>query len=272
MTKLIRTSLPKKGKPKRDRRYPIQRFPIYDQTFDLKMKRSPVLNKERRESDIRNAGMLLDVRECEKTLMQLVGNPNKDFHYLEADKWVPALIPIAQLNLRKIHSAFKQWQKKQVLEGFALEKPTKWPNDLLEKRLKAEAILDVYRQEKKAVEIAIKAYNAEKEEKRKKKILEFGPQGKGLNHDPRSGHPWLVDGQKVGSNEEGIPFIDEPSSKYDGMPLVFYRKMASAWREAQRQKSSNWRRIKVSKDEMPEWPENAKPISEIELQSGLLHS
>lgn len=285
MAKLKRTKKPKKGNPKGERRYPEGRFRVYDETYDLKLKRSPILNAEAREKDIRHSAALLDEDECKTTLLQLVGNPKKDYHYLEEGGWKVALIPNAITNLRKIQSRFKEWQKKQVRDGFALEKPKEWPRDLLEKRLKAEAILDIYRRERSKVEQVLERHKANREKEREANILEYGPQGKGLRHDPRSIRPWLVDGQRVSRNTDEVPYIDEPSSPYHLMPLVHYRKMASDWikhlrklaKERHQKRveeakakgetppgSSSWRRIKVSKDELPDWPDGAKKITELE--------
>lgn len=286
MPKLKRTNKPKKADPKGKRRYSAGRYSIYDRTYDLKKKRSPILNSEARSNDIRYAGALMEEGACKKTLLELDGNPDKHNHYLdESGEWQMALIPGAKNNLRKIHREFKQWQRKQVQEGFAIEKPTEWPKDLLEKRLKAEAIVDIYRREKAKVKQILKEHKRKAEKERQKKILEFGPQGKGLRHDPNSSRPWLIDGQRISRNGYGVPYIDEPSSPYHEMPIAIYRKISAKWRDHQMKKAKesmakrekeckekgelvpgsiiSWRNLKLPKDDFPDWPEGAKKISDI---------
>lgn len=289
MTTLTRTKPPTKH-----RRYPVGEHPIYDETFELKQKRSPILNSKARERDLRNSAALHDEAACRQTLLQLVGNPDKDNHYLQENTWKKALIPSAEKSLLKIKLEFNQWARNQVKNGFALKRPKKWPDNLLEKRLKVEAFLDIHRREKEVVEQTIKEHKKQAEKERRKKILEFGPKCIGIEPPPKkSGRKWLVDGQRINRTAEGIPYIDEPSSPYHEMPLVFYRQMSKKWQADYRQQvEEQWeeiedggmrnketgkvitelaftrlrrgRTVSISKDELPEWPEEAQKISELE--------
>lgn len=287
MPKLKRTK-----RSKRHRRYRVGRFSLYDETFELKEKRSPILSSTVREKDLRYSAALNDEEACKRTLTELVGNPEKDYHYLEENSWKKALIPSAKNSLHQIHYEFDEWAKKQVRNGHALEEPKNWPTNLLEKRLKAEAILDVYRKEKWLVEKTLKAYKQRDQKEREEKILKFGPQATGIKPPPQnSRREWLVDGQGVSRNSKGIPFIDEPSSPYHKMPLVYYRQLSLEWKAQLREKAEQeWeeieegmrhketgkvitrlafsrlrkaRRVKVSKDELPDWPDEAQKISDL---------
>ena len=279
------------GKP----RYPESKYPTYDETYSKLTKSSVVLNEDKRANDLYNSTALHGIGECEGTLAELIGS--KDGYYLRNNNWYKALIPVAKQNLKEVHKEFKRWQNEQVQGGYSLKKPTKWLEELLEKRLKAEALLDVRLTEKKAVELRIKQLKERQEKEHSKEILPNGTQGR-IGY---SGNRIVeADKQKV-SYSNGIPFIDEPQSPYNGMPIVYYRSMCEQWKkdvgitteqlqkrrdemyEADRKQAFKegkeppvvklsvsgralpvWmKRLGITKDDYPEWPKDAKPINEL---------
>lgn len=275
------------------------KFPVYDQTYDFLLNRSSILNDERRANDFHNSNALAGISECEGTLIQLMGNPNIDGMYLKNKAWYKALIPHAKDKLNQVGRKFKKWQNEQVELGHALQKPITWPRDLEKERLKGEALLDIRHLERKKVKQTIKDLKAQKESKRVKQVLPNGPLG---NYARPNQLITEADGQRVSYSEEGIPFIDEPTSPYHQMPIAHYRKMSKQWVrdmgitidqlrqrrdeifEKQKKqaiqigeepplkklvvtpsKIPDWmKRLGVRKKDWPEWPEDAKPITELE--------
>lgn len=282
-----------KGNKDGSRRYAKEAFPNYDNTYQRLKKDSSILNDRKRANDYRNAGSLYDISNCESALVEITGNPEKDGYYLRNGNWKMALIPSARKQLRKVLKKFKSWQKEQVKKGITLKSPKEWPDHLREERLKAEALLDIRRREKTKVEDKIRQLKEQQGKLEKREILPEGPVGEGINHDTRHNSDWIIDGQKV-SYKNGIPFIDEPDSPYDRMPVVTYRKMSKHWlkehqiskmslikrknefveskREADEEIPANfsWRKFKskLKREDRwpknPDWPKDAKTIDEID--------
>lgn len=279
------------GKP----RYSGNQYPVYHQTYSKLLNNSIILNDGKRANDLNYSAALHGIGECKGTLAELVGS--KDGYYLRNKNWYKALIPVAKQNLRDVYKEFNRWQTEQVQGGYSLEKPTKWSQELLEKRLKAEALLDVRLTEKKAIELRIKQLKTLQEREQSKNILPNGTQGRIGYSDNRIVE---ADRQRV-SYTNGIPFIDEPTSPYHKMPIVYYRRMCEQWKEnvgitteqlqkrrdemyeADRKKAFKegkeppvvklavsgrslpvWmKRLRITKDDYPEWPKDAKPIDEL---------
>ncbi|XWN36274.1 MAG: hypothetical protein ROO71_09960 [Balneola sp.] len=278
------------GKP----RYPDNKYQLYHQIYKKLVNNSIILNDKKRANDLYNSTALYGIGECEGTLLELVGS--RDGYYLRSNNWYKALIPIAKQTLKEVHKEFKRWQIEQVKKGYSLERPKEWQKELLEKRLKAEALYDVRLLEKKAIENRIKELKLKQEKERSKEILPNGTQGR-IGY---SGNRIIeVDKQKV-SYSNGIPFIDESQSPYNGMPIVYYRDMCEQWKidvgitaEQLRKKRDEiyasdrkkaykegkeppvvklpvsgrslpvWmERLGITKSDYPKWPKNAKHISE----------
>lgn len=293
--KLDQNKLKSKAPADGSRRYDKGIFPAYDKEYSRLASRSNILNKDKVRQDIKNAFSVGGLGECKSSLLQLVGND--DGKYKEGKAWYTALIPAAKNNLKEVYRDFKRWQEKQVSDGMALEPPKTWPSGMLDERLKGEARLDVRRKEKAILEDKIEQYKAEQGKlENDEPLLPDGPVGKGLDHDQRRNAQWLIDGQRVSYSTSGIPFIDEPESPYDQMPIATYRQMSKEWmkenrirridlakrrNEYKQEMTQNGKKdelptmFSVSKfesmlkrngdwPEAPEWPEGAKKITEIE--------
>lgn len=299
------TAVPKlkdKGYKSGRRRYEEGAFPAYDKEYARLASGSPILNKNRRSSDIANALSMGAIGEIKGHLIELKGNPKKNGHYHREGSWYKAIIPSARERLKEVHAKFERWQSEQVRSGKALKKPTEWPDDLRTERLQAEAKLDICRRERAALEDRLEELKEKEGKVRHEKILPEGP----MTHDPEppqrltgqerrrfKQQPWIIDGQRV-SYEDGVPFIDCPDSPYNRMPVATYRKMARAWkkenglmrhqlvkaakdyrekaREAGEDLPPNFSSKKYKSllkrrgdwPESPDWPEGAKPIDDLE--------
>lgn len=276
-------------------RYPADEHQSYHDTYSRMVRKSVYLSASSRATDLHNSNALYGIGECQGSLTEITGNGQG--YYLKQGNWYQALIPSALKELKKVHLVFKRWQNDQVQGGFALTSPKEWPRDLLEKRLKAEAVLDIRYAEKKAVEDRLNKLIEERNKKPKRTILPLGPQCR-MAQASKSAPITEVDGQQVSYNEEGVPFVDEPTSPYHGMSLFHYRQMSKAWRRemglmpdqlletaqqiflqqkeqakaegtdpplfppvANEFKMAEWmERLGVTKDKFPEWSEGVEPL------------
>lgn len=210
---------------KKKRRYLAGKFPAYDRAYDQAANDSNILNPETR--NLTNDYRLSNPKSG---LMELVGEPGKDGKYQLKDEWRTASIPLYKAELKELHLRFKAWGKQQVEKGLALKPPKEWPTELLELRLKKEAILDVRRREAFRLKKLIKEKQEEKTKERRGPVLPHGPLGKG-GHKPDPGAPrlWTIDGQRIKESAEGIPYLNEPESPYHKMTLFHYKRMTKKW-------------------------------------------
>lgn len=277
---------PKAKKSKKDRRYPVGKYPDYDFALKQALQNSPILNSSN-ASKINNS-YLTD--HPETGLLELEGDPNSDHYVKIGNEWRKGRIPKAKEDLKEVHQRFQNWQKEQVRSGKCLKPPTDWPESLLTLRLSKEGILDALIEEANTLKRKIKAREDAKEQKRLKAVLKDGPLGKTENG--------LIDGQKISHSADGVPFINEPTSKYKGMPIYFYKQMAEKWQKdigvdndslfAERdelyikarqeaykqgenppttkqaiQKMRREKLSKISPKDFPDWPADAVPVNEL---------
>ncbi|MFY0684037.1 MAG: hypothetical protein JXR20_05750 [Balneola sp.] len=208
-------------------RYPKSKNQIYHDTYDKLMKNSVIFNDAKRSKDLSNATIMFGISESKGALIELIGNEKG--YYRKEGNWYEALIPIAKKAMIPVLNEFKRWQDQQVRSGLSLTRPKKWPTDLEEKRLKAEAVLDIRIAEKKALENHIKELEKAKESERKQLVLPNGPQGRMAQANSNSPIT-AADGQQVSYTLDGIPFISEKDSPYFGMSIFEYRKMCKIWK------------------------------------------
>ena len=230
-TKPIHPKLKSKPNPDGSPRYKPGTHAVYDEEYQLRFKSSWILNGSARVKDLKNAGRLYDVPACKAVLRELTGegkdNPG---YYKEYDTWFRARIPNAEEQLKNIHAEHKRWQREQIRFARSLELPKWWPDDLLQKRLKAEAALDCYLAEKNKVEKRIEELKA-RDKKEEEKSLPHGPISTQFN--PKAGE---IDGQAVDilSGELPVPYICDDRSPYFGMTVVGYIEMAKQWKTTMR--------------------------------------
>ncbi len=218
-----RTTINKKG----EHRYSNDKHLIYHQTYSHLFRNSSILNDERRAYDFHNSQVLFGISECKAILHEIDGEPDKNGMYLKGDVWYRGRIPDAEEKLKRVVEKFFRWRKDQVRSGFALALPKEMPDHLLEEKLKAEALIDVRYAERTRVQSRLKELNKEYEKEQLKNVLPNGPLGRISKEKNRI---ISADGQRV-SYSKNIPFINEPTSPYHLMPIVYYRSMCTQWLE-----------------------------------------
>lgn len=277
----------------KDRRYKEGEFAAYDIAYKQALNDSPILNPDRRH--LGNEYL----RDSETALLELEGDPTKDNYYQMSGSWKLGLIPMFKNELKDIHNQFKAWQNQMVKRGNAIERPKEYPEPLLNLKLKTEALLDVRQKEARSIKNQIAEREALKEIERIRKILPQGPLGK-LDGNSAVEKEKLnsIDGQLLGLNAKGIPYIKEPKSPYFGMSLYHYKEMSKAWIKEQgldneslfqererlfieqiKQAEKEGRVLtvnsigikalkreklsRITKEQFPKWDKNIKPINEI---------
>lgn len=194
-----------------NRRYKDSKFPEYDNEYDYRYKRSTILKKR---------GNSKTVKELEQSILQIAGN--KKGYYERDDHIEMACIPSIEQELSKILNQHKIWKQRQVQDGKTLTEPTGWPDDLLFKRSRCEAAIDIYKLEKSILEKHLKKLK----ETPNKDMLKNGLADKLIQKGSTS---ISVDGQRLSHDKEGRPFISEPQSPYNGMYLYHYRRLCKTW-------------------------------------------
>ena len=247
---------------KENRRYPQGKKPAYDSEFERLNNSSPILNQSAREYDIRNVGVVAGLGNLNGSLAQLKGISEKDGFYLEGTTWKRALIPAAKQSLKAVKHKYKRWQRDEVRSGNALKPPKNWPDNLLKEKLKNEAVLDVRQAEKEYVEALIKDWKISHKKFKEMNVLPYGPLGQEQDAADNINRPWKIDGQKISRNGDGVPFIDEPSSKYHGLPVFLYRRMSKIWRKEMGLMPDQLRekRDKIFEQEKSEAHKAGKPV------------
>ena len=296
--KLDQSKLKSKAPADGSRRYKKGLFPAYDQEYNRLASRSNILGDSDR-NDFKNAFSDSGIGECESSLLQLVGND--DNKYKEEKTWYTALIPAAKENLQEVYKDFKRWQKKQVSDGQSIQLPKEWPSEMLTERLKAEARLDVRRKEKDLLEHRIQKLKEEQgKTEADKQMLPDGPicdfDKRYTGKFRRTEKLDSVDGQNISYSTEGVPYIDDEDSPYHQMPIATYRQMSKQWMKQHRirkidlaKRRNEYKQEMTEKGradelptmfsaskfesmlkrngewpEMPDWPEDAQTIEDIE--------
>ncbi|RNC84465.1 MAG: hypothetical protein ED557_05650 [Balneola sp.] len=287
---------PNNGSP----RYVNGKYPNYDRTYNHLKENSVIFNEELRSKRESHSAVMTGIGECRNALAEWEGNSQG--YYVVYDRRYEALLPIAKKGVLAVVNEFNIWRNQQVKNGYAIETPSTWPKDLLDRKLKAEALLDIRYAEIKALKDRIEALIQEKEKKKKQGILPNGPQGRTTQANENEPIT-AMDGQGVSYSDQGIPFINEESSPYHGMSVFHYRQMCKEWRKEvgitpaqlvtkaeeifleQKQiakeegiepplfppvtsefKLPEWiKRLGITKKDWPKWPEGVKPIKNISV-------
>lgn len=216
----------KKSNKKGYRRYPVDKHPAYDSAYDRALRESSILNPEKRHGS--NAYRL---EHPETGLIELEGDSNNKGFYKKSGGWQLGAIPYFKQELAELEERFKAWAQLQVETGKALELPTEWPTELLELRLKKEALLDIRLRERAKLKKLITEKEEAEEKARRGPMLPNGPQGnEGNYYNHKTGvKRRMIDGQFISKNEKGQPYIGHPGSPYNGMLLHDYLLMSKEW-------------------------------------------
>lgn len=249
------------------RRYqPIAKYPIYSKHFDKLRMQSNILNEESRPSM--------------KTVFW-----SKDTLKAELVKIVGSYIPALDEKLSGIDFQFEDLQTECRNSG--REIPIELPLSLQNQKYQIEAEIDVALEEKTVIQEKIKTYTDKAEKEDTTKILQYGLRcagsfhGIGTNYYQPDIAPAMLDGQRLELlTKEKILIIAEPSSKYLGMSVVDYRRLAKQWQSdrmkddekllLQLQKEAKENGLPrpnatgrsmsctISKSNLPKWPEGVK--------------
>lgn len=291
------------SKSQSQRRYKTGDYPVYDQEYTDLRNKSPILNSAVRSQSMTEAGALQSKAAAEYQRLRITGQDQNDGYYYDRyyDSWKMGLLPAAELHLHQLNQRFETWATRQVAEGKMIEKPTEMPSEMQEERLRLEAQIDVHKVEIAAIDKTIQQFE-EQEKKARPDMLQSGPVGRIDNLEQEAldamykyGRKPYADGQRI--SFKGItPFIDEPESPYNRMPIATYRQMSNGWRKqwrkqveeqyekddvhggyrhketgevitsmmfASRKKPDGKGRQKVPRDKWPSWPEGAKTVDEL---------
>ncbi|MEX0685758.1 MAG: hypothetical protein WD267_11495 [Balneolales bacterium] len=228
------------GKADGSKRYASGKYPEYHAEYQHRIKRSAILSDSAKTLWNPDSNALTGVGNARASLAELVGND--EGVYVRDGHFEKARIPSIKSELEKIHNAFKIWQKRQLESGQSFELPKQWPSDLLTKRLRAEAIIDVYTREKSVLESRIVELQERAKKDHEKGILPFGP----IGELGKKGNAIIsVDGQRLTFDAKGRPVISETSSPYDGLSLYHYQQMAKAWVDEHHLKKNHHQEVAV---------------------------
>jgi hypothetical protein len=175
-----------------------------------------------------------DEANLRNELIQYVGDKKGMLRSNETTRL--ARIPQAEADLKALEDNFKRYQQRQRNLGF---EETTYTSDVLDKKLKLEAIIDVMTGEVEAIEKRLSTFETKKEVVDDSMVLCYGLQG---TVKLEGGNPKIIDGQDVGLVADTYCILDE-RSPYFGMSLKDYNKLCTIWRDEQKKKD----RIKLLK-------------------------
>ena len=192
------------------RRYASGRFNAYDKAYSRFRAGSQVMNPDADwglESII-NLGQRNDVSGA-----------------LHARKGESGLLLAAESAVEWVKTRFKAYQEKQVASG--KRKPKEMPQGFLDDLHKAQARLDVVKDEVTRLEELLAEFTEEDQQVSSAAVLARGPQG---TSSMKGGEIHEVDGQKVGKNDNGMFEIMDDRSRYDGMVVPdYFEEIVKPW-------------------------------------------
>lgn len=198
-----------------NRRYKVNEFPIYDRTYYHAKINSPVLNRNALTSS--SEGLRLWNEEGQMSLLrELEGN--KHGQYLDnKGRMVDSQLKQAQDLIAAIDEQFQAHCDQVKRSG--KNPPEEMPRDMAETKLRAEAKLDILKDEIEALKLLLARHKDRKKETDDDLVLKNGPKGVAMGADP----PREVDGQPVKwDGELGAFVINCPKSPYHKMRLPDY--------------------------------------------------
>jgi len=200
------------------RRYKWDLHLQYDAVYESALKQSEVLSGV---DDYHNL-TLWTKQSLEWKKQTLVGDDNGLHDHL------PALIPALKEKLKVLSHDFDLYQTRCRKEGRPTpEEPAK---DQLKEKYRAEALVDIYLEELDKINKMIDEYVEKAEVVSNTNMLKDGPKGIGKL---TGGVLVELDGQKCTMGRDGYPYIDEPTSRYDGMATAdYYTLIVRPWRIA----------------------------------------
>lgn len=258
----------------------------YSQAYDQGRMRSNILKgKSTLQSNLNDqAGLLSE-------LYQLQGNPdNKEgkWFFKETNSYKMAAIPAIRQEIAEVDRLFQRHRQQRINDGFpgVPDKPENYPPELKKKLQTLQAREDVHLEECAFLEKQLQQFAAKKLNDHKAGVLKFGCRQ--WSRGGASGAVKWIDGQTC-SIICGIPVIDDPQSKYNGMSVMDYRSIICPLFKANEKKKSEAQLLKlqaqataenqpipkefvygiypISQDELPEWPAGVKNYKAIQPEA-----
>jgi hypothetical protein len=161
-------------------------------------------------------------------LAKYVGN-SKDLIKIDGVDQL-ARIPAAKLELDELEANFKRYQNNKRNQGFEI---TEYPSNVLDQKLKIEAMLDVMYMEVELIQKKLATFVDKVEAVDDSRVLAYGLQG---SIKQIGGKVHSIDGQHVEMIDD-VNCISDPRSIYDGLSLVDYRELCSSFYQEQKRKA-----------------------------------
>lgn len=214
----------------------ITKTSTYTRVYETAKRHSVILNPNKPGLHV---GIESDKARWPQLLKLFDGDDNGEVMDRYGQK-APAYITKAKNELLAVEKKFTKYQHNAVKMG--RPKPTTWPADLLEEKIKAQARLDVLKEERAVIENYVNEMEAKK--KKERNMLEYGPIGTTtLNNGAIS----EIDGQHVKTDAKGVPRINDDESPYNGMRTsVYYDKIVHPWNNGRVSMK------KIKKENLPE--------------------
>jgi hypothetical protein len=209
------------------RRYKIGENPDYDQIFDRKESQSDLLHPAAMPSV---HSLFINRVNLLALKYELLGDEKGRF----IDHWgttLKATIPALQERLNALDAEFDAWKKQVRSEGKTLP-AAMTPEKQAEKTL-CEALLDVRNLELEYIQNLLDNYVEIEDKSSDEAVLKNGPAGAA---QLKNSTIVMLDGQQCAVNEDGIPFINDERSRYNGMSTAsYYRDIVSVWQKQRRE-------------------------------------
>jgi len=199
------------SKPLKRRRYKIGENPIYD--------------RERAVWESRIDPAFLTTRDSILGLLAL-WKGDAEGMCIDRGELVPSRLLAARQKLQAVMDDFEGLKQKAINAGKSL--PKEMPPKLMERKLVAEAQLDVARSEIKRLKEKLSDFDEEEDKRHRNEILKGGPIGSGKL---QRGVLHVLDGQQVSEGPDGLLFIDQKGSPYHGLPTsVYFEDVVKPWK------------------------------------------
>jgi hypothetical protein len=195
------------------RRYKIGKFPVYDKKFD----------REKSESFLNPRNVFFDIKfafgsspATASMVLEWEGETQGEHkgEYPAPDGWQKSKILIAQEALDAVDAKWKATKAQAKRCGRPI--PKEMPADLVNERLKAEAVLDIRQEELDFLKKKLGEWETKETKQKASMILRYGPRGSAKGEPPRE-----IDGQDV-VQRDGKLVINCFESPYHNMELPDY--------------------------------------------------
>ncbi len=152
---------------------------------------------------------------------------NEDRVYYRNGVQQPALLPLIEEKLYELNEEFAEVQRSYKKQGKII--PDKMLPDMLDKKLRLEAEMDVNLAELKILTQSLAEFTDKEQIESQERVLKFGLSQFGRLRD---GVLVELDGQRISALSDGELFIDDPRSPYNDLKVLEYRRLSNEWKAA----------------------------------------